>query len=159
MSGPELFKAGKYAEGTSASDEGARLSWRALKWLVIGTLCLIAGVAVWAILPRWVTVWSVDTARPAQAWIHADGELRITAERVSKRVVHSVAVRLTAAETGPFDPTAAQPFRVTRTLDRSGTLLFEGLAAGDYSVKVIPEKGSRWLVTVKDHRSWGSLPW
>jgi hypothetical protein len=109
-------------------------------------------------VPKWVETWSVETARPAQAWIHADGELRITADRVSKGAGESVAIRLTAAETGSFDPAAPKPLRVTRTLDHSGTLQFDGLTAGDYSVKVIPSKGSKWLVTVKDHRSWWGLP-
>lgn len=160
MSGPEFFKAGKYAEGTSASDEGARLSWRALKWLVIGSLCLIAGVTVWAVVPKWVDVGSVETSGDTVLWVRTGGELRINVEQVSPGVAQAIRIRLSAdMETVPPDAAHPRGFRVTKELKGSGMLQFNDLVSGAYAVKVMPGKGSTWLVTVKDHHSWWGLPW
>ncbi len=159
MSGTEFGKAGKYLEGTSDTEEGARLSWRAFKWLVVGGVCVVAGVGVWAIVPKWADVGSVETSKAGVLWVRTGGNLRITAERVSPGTAGTVTIRLTAAETGPWDSSHPQGFRVAKELSGSGVLRFDSLVPGDYAVKVVPAEGSTWLVDVKDHRPWWGLPW
>ena len=160
MSGTELGKAGRYVEGTSDSDEGARLSWRAFKWLLVGALCVIAAVTIWAIAPKWVDVGSVETAKAEVLSVHTGGQLRIVARQVSGGAPHALTMRLTAdTDTVPIDAAHPRGFSVTRVLSDSGSLRLGGLVPGYYSLKVVPARGSTWLVDVEDHRSWWSLPW